>query len=141
MPDDKMTPQAFALSIKTKYPQYADVPDGVLVSKVLEKYPQYKEKLSLGAQPAPAEPSGLRRGWEQFKAFGPPGIAAQAMEAGKAMLTPSGFAKTLVGGPGLQMMEQGVGLLKAVPEAAKFYSGLTPGGYGAKGTITEKGTP
>lgn len=37
--------QEFAASIKAKYPQYAAVPDEDLVSKMLEKYPQYKSQI------------------------------------------------------------------------------------------------
>lgn len=36
----------FAASIKAKYPQYAQVEDSVLVDKMLEKYPQYRETVT-----------------------------------------------------------------------------------------------
>lgn len=45
----------FAASIKAKYPQYANVDDSTLVDKMLEKYPQYRDKVTEDAAPAPAD--------------------------------------------------------------------------------------
>lgn len=44
MPD---TIQEFAGKIKTKYPQYKDIPDEELTQKIANKYPQYKEQVQL----------------------------------------------------------------------------------------------
>lgn len=37
----------FANKIKTKYPEYKDINDTILVTKILEKYPVYKENVDL----------------------------------------------------------------------------------------------
>ncbi len=41
-----VTVQEFSASIKAKYPQYANVDDSTLASKMIEKYPQYKDKVT-----------------------------------------------------------------------------------------------
>jgi hypothetical protein len=40
-----LTPEAFAQSIKAKYPDYASVPDAELAAKMLEKYPEYRDRV------------------------------------------------------------------------------------------------
>lgn len=35
----------FAQKIKTKYPEYAKVPDAILVQKIVEKHPEYKDQV------------------------------------------------------------------------------------------------
>lgn len=42
---DLLTPEAFAQSIKAKYPDYASVPDAELAAKMLEKYPEYRDQV------------------------------------------------------------------------------------------------
>lgn len=42
---DLLTPEAFAQSIKAKYPEYASVPDAELASKMLAKYPEYQDRV------------------------------------------------------------------------------------------------
>lgn len=49
----------FAQSIKTKYPQYQGIDDSTLVDRMLEKYPQYQEKITDDA-PAPAKHEDAR---------------------------------------------------------------------------------
>lgn len=41
----KLTATEFAQSIKAKYPDYAEVPDDVLAAKMLEKYPEYRDRV------------------------------------------------------------------------------------------------
>lgn len=48
MPQEKLSQQEFAQSIKAKYPQYEGVEDSVLVEKILDKYPEYSEKVDFG---------------------------------------------------------------------------------------------
>ncbi len=48
------TRSEFAASLKTKYPQYQNVDDSTLVDRMLEKYPQYKAKISDPPAPIPA---------------------------------------------------------------------------------------
>jgi hypothetical protein len=47
MANDLLTPAQFAQSIKAKYPDYASVPDDVLAAKMLEKYPEYRDRVSV----------------------------------------------------------------------------------------------
>lgn len=42
---DLLTPTEFAQRIKAKYPDYKDVPDDVLAAKMLEKYPEYRDRV------------------------------------------------------------------------------------------------
>ena len=44
-PEGKLTVEEFAQVIRNKYNDYNDVEDSVLVSKILEKYPDYSEKV------------------------------------------------------------------------------------------------
>jgi hypothetical protein len=45
----------FAKRIKTKYPQYASIPDDKLVQSILAKYPDYGKVLAQDATPAPKQ--------------------------------------------------------------------------------------
>ena len=49
------SPQEFAASIKAKYPQYAEIPDDELVTRVLDKHPVYRDRVSQ-PQAAPEVP-------------------------------------------------------------------------------------
>lgn len=40
-----LTPAEFAQSIKAKYPDYASVPDEELATRMLEKYPEYRDRV------------------------------------------------------------------------------------------------
>ena len=42
---DKLTTKDFAAKIKSKYPQYENVEDTVLVESILSKYPEYSEQV------------------------------------------------------------------------------------------------
>lgn len=46
MPVDKVTIQQFAQKIKEKYPQYKDINDSILVDKIVNKHPEYKERIN-----------------------------------------------------------------------------------------------
>lgn len=48
-----MTPEEFAKSIKSKYPQYAQIPDAELTQKMLAKYPQYRSQVTSTVSAAP----------------------------------------------------------------------------------------
>lgn len=58
----QFTPQEFAAKIKTKYPAYASMANDQLISKITEKYPQYKDsiKFDTSAQRGAAQATGLR---------------------------------------------------------------------------------
>ena len=43
--DEKLTVEQLAKKLKSKYPQYIMMDDSALVSKVIEKYPQYQNVL------------------------------------------------------------------------------------------------
>lgn len=62
MPEQLMTPEAFAQSIKAKYPDYAEVPDAELAAKMLEKYPEYRDRVQTSA-PKPAEATQPEQGF------------------------------------------------------------------------------
>ena len=47
MPEPKLSVAEFAAKVKSKYPQYADVDDSLLVSKMVEKYPVYADQVNL----------------------------------------------------------------------------------------------
>lgn len=48
----------FAEKIKTKYPQYKDIPDDELTKKILDKYPQYKDMVSGSDSSSPYASTG-----------------------------------------------------------------------------------
>ncbi len=52
-----LTPAEFAQQIKAKYPDYASVPDLELATRMLEKYPEYRDRVRLDASPAPEPPA------------------------------------------------------------------------------------
>lgn len=56
---DQLTAAQFAASIKAKYPDYANVPDDELTTKILAKYPEYRERVNV--QPATDERSAGQR--------------------------------------------------------------------------------
>ena len=59
MPGDKETIEQFAARIKTKYPDYKDVPDTDLVNRIIAKHPEYKERVEFGIvskEPQPRAP-------------------------------------------------------------------------------------
>ena len=45
MPEPKLSPAQFAARIKSKYPEYKDIADDVLVGRIVEKYPEYGETI------------------------------------------------------------------------------------------------
>lgn len=47
MADQPMTLEQFGASIKTKYPDYASVPDAELGQRMLDKYPEYRDRVSV----------------------------------------------------------------------------------------------
>lgn len=47
----KMSPEDFGDRIKAKYPQYKDVPNATLASKIALKYPQYAKQIDWSAAP------------------------------------------------------------------------------------------
>ena len=57
------SPQEFAASIKAKYPQYAEIPDDELVTRILDKHPVYRERITQpppqAAPEAPPQSMGL----------------------------------------------------------------------------------
>lgn len=78
MPDKKLTVDEFALKIKSQYPEYKDIDNFELATKIIEKYPQYGESVELkkkdqpisqgfgiGSEPSqPYRPSVLQPGVE-----------------------------------------------------------------------------
>jgi transcriptional regulator with XRE-family HTH domain len=80
MPEPKLSVAEFSAKIKSKYPQYKDVDDSVLVGKMLDKYPVYSEQVDFdvkkkelseaSASQSLAEPSASAISAEVPAAFG-----------------------------------------------------------------------
>lgn len=49
MPVGKETIEQFAQRIKSKYPAYKDVPDTDLVNKIVDKHPEYRDRVDFGS--------------------------------------------------------------------------------------------
>lgn len=62
-----MTPQEFSQKIKAKYPEYKDIDDAELTTKIIQKYPQYSSQVNLGTQ---AEPGFIERAGERISEAG-----------------------------------------------------------------------
>jgi len=57
---EKLSPDQFAETIKTKYPQYKEVDNATLTSKMLAKYPEYSDRVDSSATGAlPTKPKSL----------------------------------------------------------------------------------
>lgn len=54
MPEQQMSSDQFAESVKAKYPQYKNIDNTTLTQKMIAKFPQYKSRVSMAAPPAPA---------------------------------------------------------------------------------------
>lgn len=54
MPVTKETIEQFAQRIKTKYPDYKSIPDTELVNRIVDKHPEYRDKVDFGGA-APAQ--------------------------------------------------------------------------------------
>lgn len=76
-PTAPVTPDEFASKIKAQYPQYAHVDNAVLTQKMLEKYPQYKDRVKSGDFTPPNEPGLEQQGPLEIAA-----TAGQALESG-----------------------------------------------------------
>jgi len=50
MPEPKLSVSEFAAKVKSKYPDYKDVDDSLLVSKMIEKYPVYANQVDTGVK-------------------------------------------------------------------------------------------
>ena len=50
MPEPKLSVSEFAAKVKSKYPEYKDVEDSLLVSKMIEKYPVYANQVDTGVK-------------------------------------------------------------------------------------------
>ena len=48
MDNTKLTVDQFANIVKQKYPAYKDIDNALLVQKVTEKHPMYKDKIDFG---------------------------------------------------------------------------------------------
>ena len=156
-----MTPEEFAAKIKEKYPQYADVPDHDLVSRVVAKYPQYAEQIDTTPKvekeaPAPdmidrglgavAEWGGVLPGVGPPLAAGAAGVQAlrrseTPVAAGaEAMRTGLGHG---VAGAGMALGGAPLARLPGIVGAAGRFA-QTPGGDAAisgAATLAETGSP
>ena len=95
----------FAARIKSKYPDYADVPDRELVERIVSKYPDYASQVDMGATTTPKSREQLQhelnlaRSEEAEAQFGP-------IKAGASMLAEIPRMAGLLGGiPGAMLGE------------------------------------
>lgn len=63
----KLSTNEFAKKIKSKYPQYADIDDTILVQRVLDKNPVYRDKVDFKAPET--KPSDLPSPFKQIRRF------------------------------------------------------------------------
>lgn len=119
MPEQLMTPEAFAQSIKAKYPDYAEVPDAELAAKMLEKYPEYRDRVQTVA-PKDAEAPIAKPG---------SGLGLPAAIAGAVAPTAATLAAEVGTNPAVPRM---------VGAAARAATTLGALGHGmAKGNLSE----
>jgi hypothetical protein len=87
MPEPKLSVTEFAASIKSKYPEYKDVDDSILVSKMIEKYPVYANQVDTGvkkkesSEVSPSKPSAKPSASVTSPSFAPKGQPTQAVPA------------------------------------------------------------
>lgn len=103
MAEPLLTPTEFAQQIKAKYPDYANVPDAELAARMLEKYPEYRDRVKV-----PEPSSGLLA--QAGSAVGnlavgaAKGVGQSVVGAGRLIQAVPGVTKAvdyLYGAPGL----------------------------------------
>jgi hypothetical protein len=111
------TRSEFAASIKAKYPAYKDVDDSTLVDKMLEKYPQYRDRVTdtpaagmgdvkMAESQAGPIPEAPKPSLGQRTGFGP--VADFAAQAGKAGLQFAGNVATALSTGPINAVAQGI---------------------------------
>src|SRR5881394_3275155 len=110
MADPLLTPAEFAQSIKAKYPAYASIPDAELASRMLEKYPEYKDRVRTAdfqTTNEPPSPSLLRQAGEAVENLGigaVKGVGQSVIGAGRLVQMIPGVTRAvdaLYGSPGI----------------------------------------
>lgn len=76
MPDGKKSYLEFAKAIKVKYPDYKDVDDFELASKMVEKYPEYADQVDLEPLPSTLNPEVKNTSAPSVLVGGTSGLAA-----------------------------------------------------------------
>lgn len=97
---DKLTRLQFAQQVKSKYPQYKDIPDDRLVDSVLAKYPQYKDQIMDVQMFPPGQISGPLKGMAAVKAGAYSGVNRAADLVQNNFPAIAGTLGALLGGPG-----------------------------------------
>ncbi len=100
MAEPLLTPVEFARQIKAKYPDYANVPDEELATRMLEKYPEYRERVGPSAVSTPTPTIGPP----------PPSMLGRAAETGAnlAIGAAKGLGSSVIGAGRLVQMVPGV---------------------------------
>lgn len=87
MPEPKLSISEFAAKVKSKYPEYKDVDDSLLVSKMIEKYPVYANRVDIGvkkkepSEVSPSKPSAKPSASATSLSFAPKGQPTQDVPA------------------------------------------------------------
>ena len=124
MADPLLTPTEFAQQIKAKYPDYASVPDDVLATKMLEKYPEYKDRVRIPdfkTTNEPPSPSLWQQAGEAVENLGigaAKGVGQSVLGAGRVVQMIPGVTRAvdaLYGVPGIsqEAMRQGTAAMRA----------------------------
>lgn len=128
-----MTQEEFAQKIKVKYPQYKDVDTATLVTKIVDKYPEYKPQIS------DIQPTGIKETVQDIKQTGQ-GIAevaksrfAKGKEALMAGIRGDQSIKSTIG----QMVGQGAGAVSDIASEVAIGAGKTLLPQGAETSISE----
>jgi len=133
-----MTPEQFAEKVKSKYPQYANVDNGVLVQKMLEKYPQYQSHVSGFSTQTPEEVEKPGFFSQEITGGADTAEAGGIVGFGKRLFQSTLGSKGLLGVaqlPGKVIGQRGV--LESQEELSKTKSNLVQGAVTAMRKIQE----
>lgn len=124
-----MNAAEFAALIKAKYPGYANVPDDELVSKILDKYPQYRSRVEM---PAPTLTGGSYKPTVMDRVKEVAGIE-DALPGAVASVYKD-YAVGAAKGLGSAAVGLGEGINKGTGALYRFITGELPPTYGATET-------
>ena len=128
----KLTAAQFAQQIKTKHPEYNDIPDAELTQKIVAKYPQYSDMVESGSAPSIPVPKGLQGPPDNGDGLSPgeeTGFGSRIKEFGKGALStitaPMLHPLDTLEGLGKSMMASGSASGNGYPQAAPLLMSRT----------------